>query len=138
MNRALAWCAGVIVTSLFLAMISPALPRDRGQWQNVDPAISAWFRRQMQPDNPAVSCCGEADAYEANEFVVEGEQYFAVITDTRDDGPLRRPHIKPGTRIYIPPHKMKRNNDDPNPTGQGLVFIGTGGRVWCYFAPSLI
>ena len=35
----------------------------------------------MQPDNPAVSCCGEADAFEADTFEVEGDHYVAIITD---------------------------------------------------------
>jgi len=128
----------VAVTLAVALVVTPALARDLGQWENKDPKIGAWFRRQMQPDNPSVSCCGKADAYEANEFVMDGVQYFAVITDTRDDVTLMRPHIPVGTRIYIPPHKMKRNNDDPNPTGKGLVFIGGRGQVYCYFAPSLM
>jgi len=129
-----------LLTIAFLGGIvtSTALARDLGQWQNQDPRIAAWFKRQMQPDNPQVSCCGEAEAYETNDFEMKGDQYFAIVTDTRDDGPLMRQHIPAGTRIYIPPHKMKRTNDDPNPTGNGLVFIGPRGQVWCYFAPSLI
>ena len=126
------------VTLALALVVTSALARDLGQWENQDPTISAWFRRQMQSDNPTISCCGKSDAYEANEFVMDGDQYFAVVTDTRDDVPLMRPHIPRGTRIYIPPHKMKRDNSDPNPTGNGLVFIGSGGKVWCYFAPSLI
>ena len=129
----------IIGVLLFLAIsLSRSNARDLGQWRNLDPKISAWFKRQMQTDNPTVSCCGKADAYDANEFVMDGAQYFAIITDTRDDVPLMRLHIPTGTRIYIPPHKMKRNNDDPNPTGNGLVFIGPRWQVWCYFSPSLI
>ena len=129
----------IVAFTFALALVAmPALARDLGQWENRDPRIGQWFKRQMQPDNPSVSCCGKADAYEANEFAMDGDQYFAVVTDTRDDAPLMRPHIPSGTRIYIPPHKMKRNNDDPNPTGNGLVFIGPRGQVWCYFSPSLM
>lgn len=138
MSKSLAWLAAVICALCFLFILSPALARDFGQWQHQDPDRSAWFKRQMQPDNPGVPCCGVADAYEADEFVMDGDQYFAVITDTRDDAPLMRPHIPPGTRIYIPPHKMKRNNHDPNPTGHGIVFIGASGIVFCYYPPSLM
>ena len=127
------WLAVAVIMCL-----TPASARDLGQWQHQDQDRSAWFKRQMQPDNPNVGCCGLADGYEADEFVIEGDQYFAVITDTRDDAPLMRPHITPGTRIYIPPHKMKRDNSDPNPTGHGIVFIGVSGIVFCYFAPSLM
>ena len=136
----LAWMLGIAVMILYVVLmaVQHADARDAGQWENVDPAQSAWFRRQMQPDNPTVSCCGPADGYEADEFVMDGEQYFAIITDTREDGPLMRPHIPAGTRIYIPPTKIKRDNSDPNITGHGIVFIGVSGQVFCYFAPSLI
>jgi len=43
--------------------------RDLGQWD--DPAnadIKKWYQDLKQPDNLAVSCCGEADAYWADAF----------------------------------------------------------------------
>jgi hypothetical protein len=58
-----------------------ALTRDGGQWQGTPESVREWFRKLMQPDNPAVSCCGEADAYEADNFDVEGDHYIAVITN---------------------------------------------------------
>lgn len=122
----------VIVPTLFLTNVSA---RDLGQWQ--DNPQSEWFARQKQPGTE-ISCCGASDAYEADEFITEGEQYFAVITDTRDDAPLMRPHIPAGTRIAIPPEKIKRDNKDPNPSGHGLVFVGSTGMVYCYFSPALL
>src|SRR5436190_2124372 len=80
-----------------LLLATPGLARDSGQWEATDAAIRAWFRDLMQPDNPRVSCCGEADAYYADSFDVQGENYVAIITDTREDGPLGRPHIPVGT-----------------------------------------
>lgn len=51
-------------TLLILALLSsPALSRDLGQWEGHDPAIRQWFKSLMQPDNPNLSCCGEADGY---------------------------------------------------------------------------
>jgi hypothetical protein len=92
----------------------------------------------MQPDNPVMSCCGEADAYEADTFETDGDHYVAIITDTRPDtfrNGVTRPHIPPGTRISIPNQKMKW--DAGNPTGHGLVFIGSGGtQLYCYVAPG--
>jgi hypothetical protein len=44
-------------------------------------AIRQWFQPLMQPDNPAMSCCGKADALEADTFEVEGDHYVAVVTD---------------------------------------------------------
>ena len=52
------------------------------------------------------------------------------ITDDRDDVPLRRPHINIGTEIEIPPNKYKF--DASNPTGHAIVFLSTGGFVFCF------
>jgi hypothetical protein len=81
----------------------------------------------MQPDNPAVSCCGEADSYEADNFDVEGDHYSAVITNGHGV-------IPNGTRVAVPNTKMKR--DKGNPTGHGIVFIGSGGQIYCYVTPG--
>ena len=101
-------CAGLLA-------IGAAHARDLGQWEGADPAIAAWFKNLKQPDNPAISCCGESDAYFADDFEVDGDQYVAIVTDDRPDAPLRRPHVPPGTRIVIPKHKIK--HDQGNPTG---------------------
>ena len=51
---------------IFLLGMSNAPARDMGQWANVDPVQRQWFNGLMQPDNPNLSCCGEADAYWAD------------------------------------------------------------------------
>jgi hypothetical protein len=56
--------------------------RGLGQWKSNDPRLSQWFRGLMQPDTiPPVSCCGEADAYWADQVRVgpDGE-VIATIT----------------------------------------------------------
>ena len=78
-----------------LATILPAAARDNGQWADQPAAIRQWFQSLMQPDNPAVSCCGEADAFEADTFEVEGDHYVAIITDGKGILPA-------GTRIPVP------------------------------------
>lgn len=119
-------------------VIKPAHARE-GDWSANPPNIRNWYRSLMQPDNPSVSCCGEADAYEADDFEIEGDHYIAIITDTNDDsfpnGTFRR-HIDPGTRIVVPNTKMKW--DAGNPTGHGIVFMGAGaaGSLYCYVAPG--
>lgn len=120
------------VAALFLML--PAVARDNGQWGAGDAAISRWFQDLKQPDNPAIPCCGTADAYHADSFEVEGDHYVAIITDDRDDAPLGRPHRDVGTRVIVPNHKMKW--DEGNPTGHGVVFITSGGFVLCYVAPG--
>ena len=66
---------------------------------------------------------------------VKGDQYVAIITDTRDDIKLgRAQHIEAGTRVTVPNHKIKW--DRSNPTGHGIIFIGIGGDVFCYLPPG--
>jgi hypothetical protein len=110
-----------------LSIVLPATARDNGQWADQPAAVRQWFQSLMQPDNPAVSCCGEADAFEADTFWVEGDHYVAIITDGKGVLPA-------GTRIPVPNSKMKW--DAGNPTGHGIVFIGTAGELYCYVAPG--
>lgn len=118
-----------------LALLSvPAHARDQGQWHATDADVSAWFRNLKQPDNPAISCCGEADSYYADSFFVRDGKTVAIITDTRDDSALGRPPILPGTEIEVPDHKLKW--DAGNPTGHGVIFIGGDGHVLCYMTPG--
>ena len=110
-----------------LSTILPAAARDNVQWNDQPPSIRQWFQSLMQPDNPAVSCCGEADAFEADAFEVEGDHYIAVITDGKGV-------IPNGTRFPVPNSKMKW--DAGNPTGHGILFIGSSGQIYCYVAPG--
>jgi hypothetical protein len=118
----------IIIAALALASF-PASARDGGQWDNQASAVRQWFRTLMQPDLPRVSCCGEADAYEADNFEVEGDHYVAIITAHRAVS-----NIPLGTKIPVPNFKMKW--DDGNPTGHGIIFIGAQGQVFCYVAPG--
>jgi hypothetical protein len=116
-----------LATLAALAMLLPAAARDNGQWADSPTAVRQWFRSLMQPDNPAVSCCGEADAFEADQFETEGDHYVAIITDGKGVIPA-------GTRFPVPNEKMKW--DQGNPTGHGIIFIGSGGQIYCYVAPG--
>jgi hypothetical protein len=115
-------------------LVSVADARDYGQWETVDPVIREWYQSLMQPDNPGASCCGEADAYWADYFEVDGDKYIAIITDSRPDEPLRRKHIAVGTRFVVPNHKLKF--DKSNPTGHGVIFLSKSDYVYCYVAPG--
>jgi hypothetical protein len=120
----------IIIATLAFACVSalvPAVARDNGQWEDQSAAVRQWFRTLMQPDHPRVSCCGEADAYEADSFEVEGDHYVAIITAHR-----AVTAIPVGTRIPVPNYKMKY--DAGNPTGHGIIFIGTQG--FCYVTPG--
>jgi hypothetical protein len=56
---------------------------------------------------------------------VNGDEYVAIITDTRDDKSLAGPHIGNGTRFC----RWQSNRD-------GIIFIGYGGEVYCYLPPG--
>ena len=88
----------------------------------------------MQPDAPHASCCGEADAYWADEIHVRNGKTYVRITDDRADEPLGRPHVENGTEVEIPNHKLKW--DRSNPTGHGILFLSRNGHVFCYVQPG--
>jgi hypothetical protein len=65
---------GLVLGAAFGCVLSVANARDLGQWEATEPHIRQWYQALMQPDNPAVSCCGEADAYWADSFEVDGDK----------------------------------------------------------------
>lgn len=132
-------CLGILLIIILFYWPIFAHGRDLGQWEaiNNDPAISEWYRKLMRPDFPDSPCCGEADAYWADEVHVRGGKTYATITDDRPDGPRMRPHIDVGTEIEIPNEKLKW--DRSNPTGHGVLFLGGtayGRWVLCYVQPG--
>ena len=117
---------GLMILAAFLFAVAQA--RTSPSWSDSPAAIREWFQPLMQPDNPYLSCCGEADAYEADTFETDGDHYIAVITDGKGV-------IPPGTRTPVPNQKMKW--DRGNPTGHGIIFLRTGTtEVYCYVAPG--
>ncbi len=135
-GEAIAAGVGFLVAILTLlgaiALFAPyAHAWDGGQWKDSDAYIGQWFRTLKQPDNKFMSCCGEADAYWADKTETgPNDELIAVITDDRADEPLRRRHVPVGTRIVVPPHKIKY--DQGNPTGHIIIFLSTSDEVWCY------
>lgn len=114
----------ILIIALTVLGLSTAIARDLGQWENSDPVTREWFKTLMQPDNPDASCCGESDAYWADEVHVKDGKTYATITDDRPDLPLKRPHVAVGTVIEVPDHKLKF--DRGNPTGHNIIFILSG------------
>jgi len=65
-----------ILTAIVVAIgVVAAKARDNGQWANAPEHVRQWFQSLKQPDHPRQSCCGEADAFEADSFVAEGDHY---------------------------------------------------------------
>jgi hypothetical protein len=110
-----------IVWALLLACSAHA--RDNGQWADQPEHIRRWFNSLKQPDNPQVSCCGEADAVAADQWrVLPSGDIEAVVTDGRG-------YLPDGTVIIVPKHKVSY---EPNPTGHAILFIGAQGSVFCF------
>src|ERR1700733_12729241 len=124
----------IVLVLAFGCVIGVVNARDLGQWESTDPTVREWYQALMQPDIPSASCCGEADAYWADSYQVEGDKYVAIITDPRPDEPLRRKHLEVGTKIVVPNNKLKF--DKSNPTGHGIIFLSKGDYVYCYVAPG--
>ena len=120
--------------AVFALSICKAPARDLGQWEGADPLTRQWFNGLTRPDYPHLPCCGLADAYWADSYEVKGDQYIAIITDARDDAPLGRPHVENGKRVSVPNTKIKW--DRGNPTGHGIIFLSSGGEVYCYLPPG--
>jgi len=127
----IAFAIGCAILIYFLALPPRhSYARDLGQWEQQDPLIRAWFEHLKQPDHPQVSCCSFADAYYADTVETKDGQLIAVITDDRPDEPLGRPHVPVGTRIVVPPNKIKW--DKGNPTGHIVIFLSYDQQVLCY------
>jgi hypothetical protein len=133
-NRAFAQAILVVAALIVLFSLRISLARDLGQWDGGDQDIRHWYETLMQPDVPTASCCGEADAYWADEIHVRDGKTFAVITDDRPDEPRGRPHVDVGTEVEIPNNKLKW--DRSNPTGHGVVFMSRARYVFCYVQPG--
>jgi hypothetical protein len=114
---------------------------------------NAWISTVKRPDYRLASCCGEGDAYIADDFELgpKGELYAIISLDypdiepqvgeEQDDGALPPPKasMHRGTRILVPLEKRNVLVEDANRSGHGVVFLFPGTtNVLCYFAPPLI
>jgi hypothetical protein len=111
-----------------------------------------WISSVQRPDIRGASCCGDGDAFIADDFELgpKGELYAIITGDYHDvqypgteldDGSLPPlPYsVKRGTRILIPKEKRNIAPEDANRSGHGVVFLmPSDGSVLCYFAPPLI
>ncbi len=98
-----------------------------------DPSHDAWYMSLKQPDNPNVSCCGVADAYWCDDISVKDGKTFCALTDDRHIA--GRPDLPMGMKIEIPDRKLKW--DRGNPTGHAIVFLSSGGAVYCFVQGTL-
>lgn len=108
---------------LIFAWIKPALAHDPAHHE-----LDQWYAGLMQPDNPTASCCGKADAYWCDDYFARDGKAYCRITDDREVA--GRPPVPVGTEIEIPERKLKW--DRGNPTGHSIVFLSSGGMVFCF------
>lgn len=94
-------------------------------------------------DGSHTNCCGEADAYEADDFEQDAEgNTIAILTCNDPDNckEIRGKDIRaPGTKIVIPPERVLANYKPVNNTGHGWVWLRPGTLdvdVYCYAAPG--
>lgn len=117
-----------ILVLLSLLLSTRADPHDH------DHSHDEWYKSLMQPDNPTASCCGVADAYWCDDISVKNGKTFCAITD--DQTIPGRPSLPLGTLFEIPDRKLKW--DRGNPTGHAIVFLSSGGAVYCFVQGTLI
>lgn len=114
--------ASVVVVALMFIVVA-AFAHDHDH-----PELDQWYAGLMQPDNPQTSCCGKADAYWCDDYFAKDGKAYCRITDDRQV--TGRPNVPVGTQIEIPPWKLKW--DRGNPTGHSVVFLSSGGHVFCF------
>ena len=122
--RALLAC--LFASLFFAAAAGSAFARDDGQWRGADPRIRAWFQSLREPDNPAIPCCGNADAYYADEYQTKDGKLYAKITNNRGHS------VPTGTIVEIPRSKIVK---DANLSGHIILFLGGDPKtpvVYCY------
>jgi hypothetical protein len=118
----------VIILAVVLAVVGMWLATKAFAHDHDHPELDAWYAGLMQPDNPTASCCGKADAYWCDDYYARNGKAYCKITDDRVV--KGRPPVPVGTEIEIPPWKLKF--DRGNPTGHAVVFLSSGGAVFCF------
>jgi len=147
---------GSLLAVLALCTVTSIPAHSRDGWQGrplvCDPATiqnatklqlcQDWIANVKQPDT-RFSCCGDGDAFMADDFEVgQHGEFYAIITGdytrAQSESPDAQQPVTRGKRILVPPNKLNRALEDGgNPSGHGVVFLNAGGEVLCYFGPTL-
>jgi len=152
-----------VVCLVIGVVYAPARPLYPGAWDRIADATRDFLSNQKRPNTRPWtgdwnhdSCCGPADAYEADELDTQGGELWAIITEgdtpekaaaaeaeqpyCQNDGERDcKTRIPAGTRILIPKDRIVPPDPaHPNITGHGWVWMTSTGRdVFCYVYPSL-
>jgi hypothetical protein len=123
------WLAFAVMCMLAIAILFFLMPIGSLRAHDHEhPELNEWYATLMQPDNPTSSCCGEADAYYCDDYYARDGKAYCKITDDRVVP--GRPQVDVGTEIEIPDRKLKF--DRGNPVGHAVVFLSSGGAVYCF------
>jgi hypothetical protein len=118
---------------VFAFLATPALARDSGRWTQEPPEVRAWFEGLMQPDSPPglpISCCAEADGYQADRIRVEHGEVYATVTNSMGNP------IPAGTEVLVPQNKF---NKEENLTGHNILFMAGSAKnpiVYCFVSST--
>jgi hypothetical protein len=93
------------------------------------------------------SCCGDGDAYEADDFRLDGDGRFIAILTCNDPADCEEIPGKviraAGTEFAVPPSKVLVNYDPSNNTGHGWIWVSPYSKdesgnpiVFCFSEPS--
>lgn len=153
----------VIWVTLLTLLVGPAFSRDGYQDRPRacdmpsgprQVTCNGWISTVKRPDYRMASCCGDGDAFIADDFELDkdGNLYAIISLDYPDIAPgysedvdgmpiqgVPTTGLHRGTRILVPPEKRNVLPEDANRSGHGVVFLFPGTMtVLCYFAPPLI
>jgi hypothetical protein len=115
----------LVIAALFMTP-TPARAFDHGFPKDTE--RSRFFEQLKRPDYYPHSCCGEADAYEADIYQRNADgSYDVEITDgsekTYPDGTFRI-GLKNGTKVRVPSDQINPTTETQfNPTGHAWLFV---------------
>ena len=90
--------------------------------------------RDGRHDSYTVTIRMQSEDDAAGPVLRTGARWYAGDLHSHSGHSDGRTVLASGTRIPVPDRKMKW--DEGNPTGHGILFIGTQGQIYCYIAPG--
>jgi hypothetical protein len=108
--------------SVLVALPVKATTHTQGQWAQVDPAISDWYRNQLVPEGPNVnqSCCSLADGAKAEVTLKDG-RYWVTYEACYYQGGESPTKICNRIGPQVVPEEAVLKNPR-NPTGTAVVW----------------
>lgn len=134
----------IVIPLLAVLVAAPTFPAkavDHGFDKHTERSI--WFQQLKRPDYYPNSCCGEADAYEADIYQRNADGSYDVEITNGDtikfpDG-QERPEIPTGTKVHVPKTKINPPIETQgNPTEHAWLFVSVSRAIGGEVTPGLI